>query len=819
MKITLTFVCFLCISFKVSSQIQGIITDSKKEPLSSVNIYLENTFSGTTSNEKGLYELPISKKGKYNIIFQYIGYKTFKTTITIESFPYELNVLLNEENIQLNEVVIGSKENPANRIIRNAIEKRVENSSKITQFTSDFYSKGIYRIKNAPKKILGQKLGDLGGGLDSTRSGVIYLSETFSKITFKQPDHFKEQIIASKVSGNNSGFSFNQASEVNFDFYKNTVELGSQLISPIANYAFNYYNYKLIGTFYEGTLLINKIKVTPKRKNDNAFNGTIYISEDDWAIYALDLSVLGTQMNQPVLDSLNLKHNYSYTEKEKTWALRSQQIYFKFGMIGIHIDGQFNTSYSNYNFSPALKKKEFTNEISTFTENANKKDSIFWESNRPMLLTAEERKDYKIKDSIQLLKKSEKYLDSIDQKNNKFKLGSLLFGYSYKNSHKNSNLSFSSLLSDINFNTVQGWNSGLKISYTKRNKEKESFFSTSTNFNYGLSDEKLRATASAQYLFNSISKPFLKISGGKKITQFNENEPISPTINSIATLYFEDNFAKFYDKTFAEIIYSEELFNGFKLQSSLSYENRSPLVNTTNYVALNKDKIYTSNDPLNETNYNIPSFEEHHIYKFKSEATINFGQKYISFPNRKINTSNSNFPTVVLGYSQNFAASENDYNFSEFNTQIHQNFNISNKGSFSYNIKAGTFFNADSISFIDYNHFNGNQTHVFKNSNQINSFKLMPYYNFSTNKSYAEFHGEHNFNGYLLNKIPLLNKLGLEFIIGAKSLLTTDKKPYSEFSIGLNKIGIGKLRILRLDYVKSINNGDSQNGLVLGLTF
>lgn len=820
MKKITTLIFFFYISFQLTAQIQGTVTNSKNESLSYVSIYIENTNTGTTTNEQGLYELPIKKKGKNTIVFQYLGYQTVKKVIDIETFPFKLSVSLQEEDIQLNEVVIGSKENPANRVIRNTIENRKRYLNRITAYTSDFYSKGIFRIKNAPEKVFGQKIGDLGGGLDSARSGVIYLSETVSKISFKQPDLFKEQILASKVSGNNSGFSFNQASEVNFNFYENTIDLEGKVISPIATYAFNYYTYKLVGTFYEGTHLINKIEVIPKRKTDNAFSGIIYIVEDDWAIYGINLTVLGTQMGQPMIDKLNLKHSYSYSEKENYWPITSQLIYFKFGMFGINIDGQFSTAYSNYNFNPKFKEKEFTNEILSFVENSNKKDSLFWDSTRPIILTAEETNDYKIKDSIQILKESKKYLDSIDQKNNKFKIGAILFGYSYRNSHKNSNLNFSSILSKIHFNTVQGWNSAMKISYNIYDKEKVSNFSAHANFNYGLSDKKLRVDGSASYLFDGISRPYIQVSGGKKISQFNDNEPISPLINSISTLFFEENYAKFYDKNFAKVFFSDELTNGIRMQSSLSYEKRSPLLNTTNYVSLNdKQKTYTSNDPLNENNHGIPSFEEHSVYSFQTAASIRFGQKYISYPNRKINTFSSEYPSLTLFYNQNFASSEDNYNFGEVGARIQQSFDIENKGNFRYNIKAGTFFEADDIAFIDYKHFNGNQTHVNMSSNYTNAFNLMPYYSFSTNKSYAEFHAEHNFKGYLLNKIPLINKLGFELVVGAHALLTKDKTPYSEYSIGLNNIGIKKLRFLRLDYVKSIYNGVSQNGLVFGLSF
>lgn len=66
------------------------------------------------------------------------------------------------------------------------------------------------------------------------------------------------------------------------------------MISPIAGNAFNYYKYKLEGTFQdENNLRINKIKVIAKRATETVFEGYIYIAEDSWPIYAIDLDIKG----------------------------------------------------------------------------------------------------------------------------------------------------------------------------------------------------------------------------------------------------------------------------------------------------------------------------------------------------------------------------------------------------------------------------------------------------------------------------------------------------------------------------------------------
>lgn len=182
----------LLISFFSFAQIKGIVTDTKGISLSLVTVFEENTYNGTSSNEQGNYELNIKKTGKHTIVFQYLGYKTQKITITIDKFPFIQNIQLVEENLSLSEVVISAKDNPANAVIRQAIANKKESAEKTARFKADFYSRGIFKVKDLPKKILGQKIGDLDGAVDSTGTGIIYLSETISKIIFEKPDNLKE---------------------------------------------------------------------------------------------------------------------------------------------------------------------------------------------------------------------------------------------------------------------------------------------------------------------------------------------------------------------------------------------------------------------------------------------------------------------------------------------------------------------------------------------------------------------------------------------------------------------------------------------------
>lgn len=818
-----TLLAFLFFSISNFAQIKGTITDNNGNPLPFVSVFEENTYTGTTSNEQGHYQLNVKEVGKNNITFQYLGFKTQKITVSPDSKLITLNVKMLEESFDLNEVVIDPKNNPANAIIRSAIANKKENTEKTSRFTADFYSKGMFKVRDLPKKFLGQKVDigeDMASNLDSTGTGILYLSETVSKITFEKPNKLKERIIASKISGNNKGFSYNTATLSTYDFYDNTLEFGVNLISPIANNAFSYYKYKLEGTFYDANNHeINKIKVIPRRDKEPVFEGYIYIVDDSFAIYAIDLDIKGYRIKNEFTEIMKLKQSFNYNAANKIWSKNAQTLSFNAGAFGVKFSGQFNYVYSNYEFKDAFEKKTFGNEIVSFETESNKKDDAFWNEIRPIPLTLEESTDYTKKDSLLTIRQSRKYTDSIDAKNNKFKISSVLAGYDYKNTFKKYSFSYDGLLNipSFSYNTVQGFNLDTGFSFKKWNDEKGKSTTISTTFNYGFSDQRFRAVGEFSHKFNNINFATLGISGGTKVAQFSSAEPISKFVNSISTLFFRNNYMKLYNLEFAQINYSQDILNGVNLNGKVAYEQRKPLFNTTNYSFFKREDSFSSNNPIAPDDFGTPAFDPHHLFKAALTARINFGNKYISRPDGRYNFKDEKYPTLFLAFEKGFAANEKKYEFERIGASLQYDLNLGNKGILGTNFRAGKFFNAENIAFIDYKHFNGNQTHIGQSDRYLNVFNLMPYYANSTNDSYFEMHLEHNDMGFVMNKIPLLNLLKSTMNIGFHSLAIPDKKPYTELTIGLDNLGFGKFKLFRLDYVHSYQGGLQQNGVVLGL--
>ena len=114
--------------------------------------------------------------------------------------------------------------------------------------------------------------------------------------------------------------------------------------------------------------------------------------------------------------------------------------------------------------------------------------------------------------------------------------------------------------------------------------------------NYGFSEDRFRIKAGFQKKFNNISKPILNVEAGVETVQINPTLPISERINDITGLFFERNYLKLYERQFAEVSFQQELFNGFRLFSDVSYQQRNALFNTSDNSWINQDDVaYTSN--------------------------------------------------------------------------------------------------------------------------------------------------------------------------------------------------------------------------------
>ena len=403
----------------------------------------------------GGYSLDLVK-GDHTLIFKYVGYTEHKEDVTLND-KLTLDVTLKEESIEVDEIVISADaEDPAYRVIRNAIANREKNRNKVGKYSADIYVKGVVKMLKAPEKILGQEIGDMEGMLDTTGKGIVYLGESQSKLYFHQPDLVKEEMYSSIVAEDDGSYNFNRFIGANFDIYKEYYEFSRSMMNPIADNALLFYKYKLIDArFDKDGRLVNRIKVIPKSTSRPTFFGEIYIIEDQWNVKELDLSFTGRAIKEPFFDTIRIRQLHLPVEKDK-WMVFSQTMDFKLGALGFKVGGGFTYVFSDYNLNPEFDKSFFDSEEFRMDESAIKTDSSFWTAIRPIKLTQEERDNYIRKDSLKKLWASKEYRDSVDRVNNQFKLGDFLFGYSWADSYNKRYISYNSPLSSYRFNPIEG---------------------------------------------------------------------------------------------------------------------------------------------------------------------------------------------------------------------------------------------------------------------------------------------------------------------------------------------------------------------------
>lgn len=108
-KLLILLVFPACSLLSAQVHISGKVTDIKGTKLSYVNVYIQNTFNGTMSDEEGMYSFLTEPSDTITIIATSIGYRKYTYTIDIqEKDSININIHLVPEAVKLNETVVSA---------------------------------------------------------------------------------------------------------------------------------------------------------------------------------------------------------------------------------------------------------------------------------------------------------------------------------------------------------------------------------------------------------------------------------------------------------------------------------------------------------------------------------------------------------------------------------------------------------------------------------------------------------------------------------------------------------------------------------------
>ncbi len=818
-RVLLTTVFLWQLAGVQAATINGTVAGESGAPLGFCSITVKGTGKGAVANSQGRYTLSLSP-GSYVLVCHHVGYRLQEREVQVEAADLVVNFRLQPQELTLPEVVIRRGEDPAVQIMRQAIKKREEHNKKVDSFTVEVYIKGLVRSRTVPDRVLGQKIDRSDfekSGIDSAGKGILFLSESVTKVAFRRPDKLKLEVLSSRQSG--GGFGLSVPFFVNF--YTPNVALFSGslaprgFVSPLADAAFHFYSFRYEGNFFEGDKMIDRIRVTPRRKNEPLFDGFLQIVDGEWRIHSLSLMVT-KQQGLEILDTVSVTQVHAPVTAD-IWRTQKQVVSFAANLFGFGVAGDFLNVYSKYELNPGFRRNYFDRVLMKYDTAFNKRDSGYWQSRRPVPLEADEREDFQRKDSISRMERDSMYTqrnaDSLNRAQKPVRLWQFVRGGVSRNRYSTTawkTYEFDPLVNGFQYNTVEGISLSLQQRYTIRPKAGRVDYDLGLNTRYGFSNSHLNAFGSFTIRSKRTEdeRQALTLSGGKRVLQFNRNEPIEELTNTLSTLFYRNNYIKFYEAWFARTDYRKTFESGLRVGLSANYESRIPLRNTSDFSFFYKDKPLLPNHPYELAN--IP-FNRHAALVVSAVLTWQPGQRYIELPTRKIPIG-SKYPTFELQYGKglpNIFGSTAD--FDKWQVNAVDDLNLKLYGLFRYRIGAGGFLNARHVDIPDFQHFNGHQTLV--TYNYLNTFQLAPYYRYSnTERLYSFLHAEHHFNGLLTNKIPLFNKLKWHLVAGTNTFFVNRNNYYVEGFLGLENI----FKIFRVDFVTA---AQAEPGHSFGIRF
>jgi hypothetical protein len=849
-KLGLTIIALLIIVLPethAQGGIKGYIFNAEGEPLPFATIYVKQTETGTTTNVEGYFDLSLAP-GNYSLMFQYLGFSAQEKIIDVAETYLQFNINMEPESLVLQAVEINAKmEDPALTIMRKAIAKSKFHLQQIDTYSARVYTKGSGRLVDSPfflRKTLAKE------GIDSS---FTFVSESISDISYTRPNTFSERVISVRSDGDDNNTSPN--SYIMGSFYEPTI---AEAISPLSPKAFGYYKFEYLGTFTDRQYAISKIRVTPRSRGDDVFEGILNIVEDYWSIYSLDLttSKLGI--------IFNVKQIYNPIN-EIAWLPVSHQ----FGITGTFLGFEFEYDYlatvSNYevalnpdlevelkvidekvetalanqlaampidkaasaqeklNSGKDLTRKELRKLLNAYEKDelkaseephvvenysyeidslAANSDSAFWVSIRPVPLTAREMTGYHKMDSLAIVEREEDEGDTLKSGKRKgFHIQDIVLGNSYRFKNKDY-LRYYSPLESLNFNTVEGYNFNLRFRYLKSWQKAKYRFEVLPTIRYSFSRGKLTGKMALKYTYgrNTLRIGSITVAGGKFTKQLSSENPIHPLVNTVTTLLFKSNYMKIFEAGYISVIHKGKILDNLSYDISATWSERTNLENTTNHTWIKNSKEYTSNNPLNEELADT-SFPFHKSLVGKATISYQPWLKYRIRYNRK-RAIKSSSPTFILTYKKGFSNAIGDTDFDYLETGLNHSFKVGVRGRLGIDLSAGKFLNANNLYFMDFKHFMGNESPFLLN-NPIAGYRLLSYYNYSTAEQYFSAIAHYQFRKFLVTQLPILRMTGVKEIVFLSYLATPYSNNYIEVGYGIDNL----FRILRVEGAASFQEG------------
>ena len=853
-------------TYATTQTLAGRVTDSATgKPLAYATVYVQNTGGGGTTNETGEYRVSLAP-GRNRVVFQFLGYQTVVREVNGGATGYDVELTPEVLELDEVEIISGG-EDRSYSVIRRAIAKADYHRNQLNAYTADVYLKGSGKVTKIPKLYRALAPKEDKAEIDNFTGRTFTTETTNRieyerPNTFKQTVLTKLEVGESGFDASGYVFSSFYQPEIAgtvsplapraFGYYKfehegiftdrgeliNRIRViprsrGEGVFEGVINivqddwsiHSLSLRTYKT-GVTVDLTQQYTEVQeriwlpVTLRLEVEGGFFGVkfegSYVSSTSNYDITLNPDLGGyveviDEKTQPAAAAAARRSNGSPADLERTLE-EGGQVTRK----------DLRKLLRNYEKEEREKQAEpevtgsytFDNDSVTVVT-----DTAAWRAVRPIPLTVDEvsgyERDIAEADSIHTAEVRDSTLAANGQqlgKNGKVRKATPEWAKPLKAEPRSA------------FNPVQGWVLGSDISYGIKLGGSNGADSTAEK----TKRRRLRLGVQGEYGFGwnrfnwagyaRIGR--LQVSGGRMLRQFDPNQAINPRINTVFAQIFGDNYIRLYEREFVELNYSGVTKDAFRFGGRIGYEDRRALANTTNSNLFRSDDFrYESNSPKNEQLGlpGDPGDGDFPVLRDLREALtgeLRFayrpGVTYrIVNGQRRARTRGRPLLGLTLRggtYLEELRAADQPGGFVNPELSYTHRFRVGQRGDANLLVRGGTFFYEDqdeaSLDFPDFRHFATSE--IFLTSlDPIGSYRLLPYYQFSTSREYLEIYAHYQFRKLLLTRIFALHLAGLREDVFVNYLYTPEADHYTEVGYSVDNI----LRVARVELVAAFREG------------
>ena len=786
------------------TKVSGIVIDKTNQPIPFANVQFKGSNEGIVTNEDGRFYIE-SQTTYQSIVISYSGFSEKEIALT-KAVTYDLRIVLTEGE-QLNEVVIfagktSKKNNPAIDILRKIWERKRQNGlNMFDQYQVDKYEKVEFDMNTIDSTFMKRKVFKgmefIFDQVDTSKiTGKTYLpifiNEAISKV---YGDNKLKKVKEVLQANKNSGFNDNQQIITfikdlynEYNIYNNYLTFfDKSFTSPLSRTGIDVYNYVLRDSSFIDNKWCYNIVFYPRRSNELTFKGDFWVNDSTFAIKNINMAVTKSANINWVKD-IYIEQDFEVLN-DSVFLLTRDYMMSDFALSkkeasrGMY--GKRTTYFRNHQFNKPKPSDFYKEEVNFSDSAAYLKPEEYWEQNRFENLSKDERGVYKMLDTLQSVKKFKRLISLVEILDS----GYVPIGH----------FDYGPIYSTVGYNAVEGvrLRTGGRTYFGRNDPWRLQGYVA-----YGLDDDKFKYGLSGKWMIDKRSR--LIISGGNRrdveqigasLTTANDVLGRSFASSGLFTTGSNGKLTNINLSTFAIEI---EPRKNLTIGTGITYRT---LESASSTFSLNYYKVLP--DAINPA-----GIVEGKVKQAETNIQIDYTpkRKPIGFAVERY-IADSPYTRLFLSYSAGVKGMfESDFDYEKLQLYYKQPIIIGPLGRTNLIMEVGKTYGTVPLGLLSV--VPGNQTYFTIE----NTFSNLNFYEFVTDE-YVTLQWNHNFNGKIFSRIPLIKKLNWREMVSIKGvygsisdenkainasglIYQAPTKGYWEYSAGIGNI----FKVFRIDF-------------------